>query len=238
MSPVNIRRSYSTRATTPPLQPQPNETSIARVRSASLAIGLCVFACGPSLTAVHEGSVRFEHCYRLDLDTQVVSSHREACWKGWLTSFTYGQPRDRIDYARTRLSELQKGDPSPPALRTGSERRPEQRQFYLVVPTPTSVHAPPPPVATVWREEDGGAEPNAADAGSAETITTPPAATCADDCRGEWESCSAKCAADAGPTDAGVSDAGPSNAGPSDAGAGECAPCTKPYLTCMKKCFR
>jgi hypothetical protein len=213
------------------LQPQPNETSIACVRAAGLAIGLCVFACGPSLTAVHEGSVRFEHCYRLDLDPQVVSTHREACWKGWLTSFTYGQPRDRIDYARTRLNELQNGDPSPPVLRTGGDHRPEQRQFYLVVPAPTSVHAPPPPVATVWREEDAGPDPNAPDAGTAETITTPPAATCADDCRRDWQSCTAKC-----PTGGGVTDGGVTDGGVTDAGA--CDACTKPYLGCMKRCFK
>ena len=186
---------------------------------------------------MHEGSVRFEHCYRLDLDPEVVSTHREACWKGWLTSFTYGQPRDRIDYARTRLSELQKGDPSPPLLRTGGERRPEQRQFYLVVPAPTSVHAPPPPVATVWRE-DAGAGDVASDAGSPEnTNTAPPASTCADDCRSAWEACSAQCQTDAGAGDGGASDASVGDAGVSHAGT-ECAPCTKPYLACMKKCFR
>lgn len=173
---------------------------------------------------MHEGSVRFEHCYRLDLDPQVVATHREACWQGWLTSFTYGQPRDRIDYARTRLSELKNGDPSPPTLRTGGDHRPEQRQFYLVVPAPTSVHAPPPPVATVWREEDAGPgdSASATDAGT-ENLNTPPASSCAESCRSEWETCTAQCTADAGVT---------------DAGTGDCAPCTKPYSLCMKKCFK
>lgn len=196
-------------------------------RATGLGFGLFAFACGPSLTAVHEGSVRFEHCYRLDLDGEVVSSHRQACWKGWLTSFTYGQPRDRIDYARKRLSELQNGDPAPPSLRTGSEHRPEQRQFYLVVPAPTSVHAPPPPVATVWRDEDAGATDNATDAGSAQTVA-PPAQTCADACRSDWDACNAQCEGDAGAPDASAP----------ETGSAECDACRKQYSACMKKCFK
>jgi hypothetical protein len=202
------------------------------VRLLALAIGVSVFACGPSLTAVHEGSIRFEHCYRLDLDSEVVASHREACWKGWLTSYTYAQPRDRIDYARTRLSELKAGDPTPPSLRTGGEHRPEQRQFYLVVPSPTSAHAPPPPVATVWREgDDAGAGDAAAppdNAGLEDARAAPPSASCADNCRGDWDECTAKCAGDATTGDAGVS----------DAGTPECHACKKVYSACMRRCFK
>lgn len=187
---------------------------------------------------MHEGSVRFEHCYRLDLDPEVVSSHREACWRGWLTSFTYGQPRDRIDYARTRLSELENGDPSPPVLRTGGEHRPEQRQFYLVVPAPTSVHAPPPPVATVWREEDAGSAENTSDA-AAPTTAAPPAETCADSCRSDWDECTVNCGPpSAAATDAGVTDAGLTDAGVRDASSLECEACKKAYAGCMRKCFK
>jgi len=60
-------------------------------------------ACGPSVQSIHEGGVRFEHCYRLDLDEEVTPGHREACWKEWLASYTYGQSADRIDYARRRI---------------------------------------------------------------------------------------------------------------------------------------
>jgi hypothetical protein len=213
------------------LQPPRNETSIDRVRLLALAIGVCVFACGPSLTAVHEGSIRFEHCYRLDLDSEVVASHREACWKAWLSSYTYGQPRDRIDYARTRLSELRSGDPTPPSLRTGAEHRPEQRQFYLVVPAPTSVHAPPPPIATVWREGDadaGAVEAPASGAGIEDAGATPPSANCADSCRSDWDECTVKCTDNTATGDAGVS----------DAGSPACDACKKAYSACMRRCFK
>src|SRR5664279_5049259 len=59
-------------------------------------------ACGPSVQSINEGNVRFEHCYRLDLEVDAAPTHREACWKEWLGLYTYGQPRDRIEYARKR----------------------------------------------------------------------------------------------------------------------------------------
>ena len=68
------------------------------------------FACGPSLTSVHEGTVRFEHCNRLDLDESVAKQECKQCWSSWLGEYTYGQPRDRIDYARRRSRALANGD--------------------------------------------------------------------------------------------------------------------------------
>lgn len=105
--------------------------------------------CGPSIQPIHEGGVRFEHCYRLDLDPKIAPPHRHACWKQWLEVYSYGQSRDRIEYSRRRVHDLEAGDPNPPQLNLdqAAEAR-EARQFYMATPAPTSVHAPPPPMAT------------------------------------------------------------------------------------------
>jgi len=104
--------------------------------------------CGPSIQPIHEGGVRFEHCYRLDLDPKIAPPHRHACWKQWLEVYSYGQSRDRIEYSRRRVHDLEAGDPNPPQLNLDQAEAREARQFYMATPAPTSVHAPPPPVAT------------------------------------------------------------------------------------------
>jgi hypothetical protein len=172
-------------------------------------VAFAAAACGPSLTTVHEGTIRFEHCYRLDLEPGDERPERHDCWKRWLASYTYGQPRDRIDHARKRLRSLENGDDTRPVLKVAGEHRPEERQFYLVMPGPTSVHAPPPPIATVQQPE-----PNAKTTSSATTAAKPPSDGCADGCRTDWEKC---CTPDAGAT---------------------CEPCQKRYMACMRDCFR
>lgn len=145
-------------------------------------------ACGPSLTTVHEGTIRFEHCHRLDLEPNEAKPQRHGCWQLWLNSYTYGQPRDRIEHARRRLKSLSNGDTTRPELRIAGEHHPEERQFYLVVPGPTNMHAPPPPIATVEQPPQDAKPPPATD-------KPPPAAGCADGCRQSWETC---CTPDAG----------------------------------------
>lgn len=71
-------------------------------------------SCGPSFEAVYEGNVRFEHCYRLDRDSEIASTHREYCWAQWVQAYTYGQPQDRVEYAKRRIRVL-RGEPPPGA---------------------------------------------------------------------------------------------------------------------------
>jgi hypothetical protein len=153
---------------------------------------LFAFACGPSLTTVHEGTIRFEHCNRLDLDAAVGKNDCTQCWRTWLADYTYGQPRDRIDYARKRARQLSNGHDTRPVLNVDSEvEHPAQRQFYLVVPGPTSLRTPPPPIATVVQSggPDGGT--------LAKTAPEPPAENCSEACRATWQKCSGKtCGAD------------------------------------------
>ena len=184
---------------------------------ALLAIG----ACGPSVQSIYEGNVRFEHCYRLDLEVDTAPTHRRACWTEWLGMYTYGQPRDRIEYARRRVHAFSNGDVDRPSLDVGDEKKAEARQFYLVVPAPTSVHAPPPPIATRW-EGDAGPSPTAPLAPTTEQVALPraPQDKCNAACRESFAKCGAPCDADAGKPDP------------------ACKICDADYKTCMKRCFQ
>jgi len=172
-------------------------------------------ACGPSVQSIYEGNVRFEHCYRLDLEVDTAPTHRRACWTEWLGIYTYGQPRDRIEYARRRVHAFAHGDIARPRLDIGDDRKAEARQFYLVVPAPTSVHAPPPPIATRWYGDAGSAPP------SPTTERVPaPEDQCNASCRGNFTKCQAPC----GPA-ANIADPA-------------CQLCDADYKSCMKRCFQ
>ncbi len=201
-----------------------------RFRRAVLAL-LAFFAagaCGPSVQSIYEGNVRFEHCYRLDLEVDTAPTHRHACWTEWIGMYTYGQPRDRIEYARRRVHSFANGDVDRPTLDIGDDRKTEARQFYLVVPAPTSVHAPPPPIATRWYSDTGSA-PSAAAAATAATAPTTeqvavqapaPGDKCGELCRDGLANCERGCGPDAGKPEPG------------------CKLCAADYKTCMKRCFQ
>jgi len=180
---------------------------------------LIACACGPSVQSIYEGNVRFEHCYRLDLEVDTAPTHRRACWSEWLSMYTYGQPRDRIEYARRRLHSFANGDTARPTLDVGEDRQSEARQFYLVVPAPTSVHAPPPPIATRWYGDAGTAPAPA----TTEQVALPvraPEDKCNDACRESLGNCQRNCTPDGGKPDP------------------ACKICESDYNTCMKRCFQ
>lgn len=106
-------------------------------------IGLVAVGCGPSFEAIQEGDLRFAHCDRLDLDPTIAPSHRLHCWREWRRVYTYGQTRDRVDYAQRRIAEVVSGDTEPPfELPTGSSRRPDAN--HPAAPNPA--HSSPPAV--------------------------------------------------------------------------------------------
>jgi hypothetical protein len=183
-----------------------------------LALGVAASACGPSVQSIYEGNVRFEHCYRLDLEVDAAPTHREACWKEWLGMYTYGQPRDRIEYARRRAQAFANGDVNRPSLdieeASGNAKKAEARQFYLVVPAQTSVHAPPPPIATRWYA-DAGSPP----APTTEQGEAAPADQCAAGCHGKRTDCEEACASDGGKPEV------------------SCKACDPAYKGCMRRCF-
>jgi hypothetical protein len=174
-------------------------------------------SCGPSVQSIYEGKVRFEHCYRLDLELEVARSHRQACWTTWLDRYTYGQSRDRLEYARRRVRAFAGGDANPPELKIGGDQsEQESRQFYLVVPAPTSVHASPPPIATRMNAPTVPPVSSAAAPGASSAMAAP-GEDCAGACRSAFSSCSDACAQDAKST--------------------ACKSCDPDYKKCMQRCY-
>ncbi|MEZ4295126.1 MAG: hypothetical protein R3B70_09115 [Polyangiaceae bacterium] len=136
-------------------------------------------ACGASINVLYESDVRFEHCMALDEQASEMPSARKECWDEWAEYYTFGQTRDRVDYARLRRKQLAGGDQSPePAASTAEAQR--------VVPEPTTVLAPPPMMIV-----DAGADTGAVDA--APPPPEPPAAACANQCRDAWVPCKEAC---------------------------------------------
>jgi hypothetical protein len=183
--------------------------------AAALLLGpALVTSCGPSAQSIYEGDVRFEHCYRLDLELDVASSHRQACWSTWLDRYTYGQSRDRLEYARRRVRAFASGDADRPTLRVGQNQEQDSRQFYLVVPSPTSVHAPPPPIAT----RVNVTEPPPSNSAEAKPIDKPtPGEDCAGACKNAFSSCNMAC--------------------DPAAKSAACKSCDPDYKKCMARCF-
>lgn len=146
---------------------------------AAAAIGAGALSCGASIQAVYEGDVRFERCMALDSRPDVKPTIRRACWEEWVTFYTFGQTRDRIDYAHLRekqlveASDFDEGD--VPEKRVGA------------VPDPTSALAPPPMMLAT----DGGTP--AAPKPDASVEERAPGAECAAECEIMLESCKRDC---------------------------------------------
>jgi hypothetical protein len=193
---------------------------VAAARHAVLAVlsGAILLRCGPSVSTIYEGNIRFEHCYRLDLDHHIAPTHRAECWREWADRYTYGQTRDRLEYARRRMSALNSGDTTRPELRLDlpdgatPDSSPE-------VPVPTSVHASPPPLL-VSPKPDAEAPAAASDASAPDAGPQPPGAECIADCRQTWKDCDDSCATDAAPK------------------SRACKSCSTDYGRCVQRCLK
>jgi hypothetical protein len=184
---------------------------------APIAVGAWIQGCGPSVQSVYEGNVRFEHCYRLDLDANIAAGHREACWRSYTERYHYGQTKDRIEYARRRIRALASGDTSRPQLDLEHTDAAAQQVSPAEAPLPTSVHAPPPPTARV-ASKDAGPDSGRGDGGGG----PPPEAACSAACWNAWKACGGTtCRTDAGGK---VGEA--------------CAACDRDYRRCMQRCFQ
>lgn len=179
-------------------------------RAALTTLALAVAGCGPSVQVLHEGSVRFEHCYRLDLDPAIAPSHRRACWQAWQERYSYGQSRDRLEYADRRLDSIERGDP-PTGLKL--ESGPPQA---AMAEGPIDAHAPPPPVA---RPVDGVTpydEDPTAKTRQIETSGKAPGDACAQACKEARRGCIPTCTPEK----------------PEECG------CETTYRACMVSCFQ
>ncbi len=138
-------------------------------------------ACGPSFQAVYEGNVRFEHCYALDMGP-VPPGARKDCWHDWLFNYTYGQSRDRVEYAAARFSELSL-DGNLPRQEMPSRAR------VAAVPMPTSAFAPAPNLVS---EKVAAPDPESHVASAAPLVQAPGEA-CSTSCAGAWRTCHETC---------------------------------------------
>jgi hypothetical protein len=113
----------------------------------AFAAWLAASGCGPSFEAIQEGDLRFAHCDRLDLDPKIAPSHRLNCWREWRHVYTYGQTRDRLEYAQRRIAEVVSGNANPPFELPSGEPRPPDAKGAPLAPSP--VYSPPPAVVPV-----------------------------------------------------------------------------------------
>jgi hypothetical protein len=134
-------------------------------------------SCGPSFEAIQEGDLRFAHCDRLDFDQNVGPSHRLHCWREWGRVYTYGQTRDRVDYAQRRIAEVVSGDTDPPFELPTEVQTPNT----LAKAQPSPVHSPPPAVVPIT-----GAPSLARDADGVSPV-------CRSRCEAERTTCFAGC---------------------------------------------
>src|SRR6185503_12262826 len=127
---------------------------------------------------------------------------------------------DKLDYARRRVRAFASGDVDRPALRVGqNQQQQDTRQFYLVVPAPTSVHASPPPIATRMNATtDAPTVPEQAKPEPAGSSSKPaPGEDCGNACRNAFTSCNEAC--------------------DPKAKTAACKSCDPDYKKCMQRCF-
>jgi hypothetical protein len=188
-----------------------------------LVLGSVFFllACGPSFQAVYEGDQRFEHCYALDDNPTAPMGDKATCWRDWLKSYTYGQTRDRVEYAAVRQRTLQRV-PELPTDEAMMEAAPGEVRTKATVaaPAPTSAFAPPPRTASDM--PDAGPRvapspmPSVVFVAPPPTTASPPPPTPAADCQSECQHKLDACRSDAKKPD----------------------PCDKDYKGCMRACFK
>ncbi len=192
-----------------------------------------VAGCGPSFQALYEGDTRFEHCYAID-DTPDAPLERKArCWHDWVKNYTYGQTRDRVEYANMRYQALTRVHAAPTdEAMMGAAPGGEDDIRSVAAPAPTSAFAPPPKTM----DADGGttqktpgmdsvpmAQMPPPEAGHVVPTTSElhtPKSDCTDRCTGDWQDCKNRCGSTTH-QDAGV----------------ECVGCDRGYGKCVKACF-
>lgn len=139
-------------------------------------------SCGAGIQALYEGDVRFEHCMALDARPDVKPTIRRACWEDWTKFYTFGQTRDRIDYARLREKQLIASSDFDEADWAAA-----RSNGPSAAPDPTSALAPPPMMMATDGGPPAALAPDAGDGG-------PPArGDCATDCQQSLDACRHDC---------------------------------------------
>jgi hypothetical protein len=196
-----------------------------------LGVAAAGSGCGPSFQALYEGNSRFEHCYALEENPQAPMQGKADCWRDWSEHYTYGQTRDRVQYAIARYVALSQAPniPTDEALMNAAPGvvTPRVREQTITAPTPTNAFAPPP---KVLEAEDAGPPPSATpsalpSAAPPAPVGMPlPASACGDSCGAAYQSCRASCRSDGG--------------APSPRKVDPCRACDGAYRGCMRACFK
>jgi hypothetical protein len=182
---------------------------------------LALLACGPSFQVVYEGEARFEHCYALDDTPTAAMQEKTDCWTQWMKSYTYGQTRNRVDYAAMRAKALQEAHvaPTDEAMMSAAPGGGTARVIGQDEPQTTNAFATPP---KTMPEGDGGADavapvvrlvPVAPFVPRDKSSPPTPAQACTTTCRTKWDTCRDGCKSVA------------------------CRACDKSYGSCMQRCF-
>jgi hypothetical protein len=156
---------------------------------ALVLVVLAAPACGASLQALYEGDVRFEHCMALDSRPDVKPTIRRACWQEWRKFYTFGQTRDRVEYAAIRERQLARSSDFDEG-----EWMADSLAGKRAVPEPTSVLAPPP---ILLHAPNADAAAPLAEAGIAldagRDAPAPLVKECTDACQQELPTCVDQC---------------------------------------------
>ncbi len=192
-------------------------------------------ACGPSFQAIYEGDARFEHCYALEENPLTSMPKKADCWRDWSEHYTYGQTRDRVQYAIARYVALSEASTAPTdeAMMLAAPGM-TPRVTSISAPAPTNAFAPPPkvlsdvPDADVERPKERASDRIKVVTGSphnpdASPGSVPPSQACADGCLTDYRACGAQCV-------------GP-RADVRALGGVPCRACDGTYRACMHTCF-
>ena len=117
------------------------------MRRAVLLFGVCTLVgCGPSFQALYEGDARFEHCYAVEEDGAVSMQKKADCWRDWTDHYTFGQTRDRVQYASMRYRALTSNNlPTDEGMMSAAPG--EGTSDNGTALAPTNAFAPPPTTA-------------------------------------------------------------------------------------------
>lgn len=201
----------------------------------ALAAFSVVLACGPSFQAIYEGNAQFEHCYALEEKALTTMSRKADCWRDWSEHYTYGQTRDRVQYAIARYVALSEASnaPTDEALMMAAPGM-TPRVTTITAPAPTNAFAPPPKVlsemvdAEVERPKERPSDIPKVTQGSPHVFDAaaekpPPSQACADQCTQDYRACGVQCVHP--------------DAGSRMLGGVPCRACDGTYRACMHTCF-
>jgi|HubBroStandDraft_1064217.scaffolds.fasta_scaffold178883_2 hypothetical protein len=182
-------------------------------------------ACGPSFQVVYEGDSRFEHCYALDENPNVLMQQKSDCWADWIQHYTYGQTRDRVEFAAVRYRAIMRAGALPTDEAIMGAAPGEGSGTSLAAPAPTNAFASPPktmdeptvgssvtkPLPSPPPLDNNASSPPPVAPNPA--APQPPGSACIEVCSDKWQGCRAKCS------------------------TSSCDACDKTYASCAKTCL-